>query len=74
MTSDYRRDHILDVSNDEFERLTTAARSDITTLVSTLAALYPTPAASGGESRALERAMARYLIDSGKASEAGVLE
>ncbi len=74
MTSDYRRDHILDASNDEFERLTSAARMDIVAAVAAFAALYPTPAASAGETMALERAFARYLIDSGKASTAGVLE
>lgn len=73
MSSTYRRDHILDVRNDEFERLTAPARADLTAAVAALAALYPTPTASGGEARALERAMARYLIDSGKASAAGVL-
>lgn len=73
MTSDYRRDHILDVKNDEFERLKAPARANITAAVASLAALYPTPTASGGEARALERAMARYLIDSGKASAAGML-
>lgn len=74
MTSDYRRDHITDVKNDEFERLTTAARNDITASIAAFAVLYPTPVASNGERRALERAFARYLIDSGKASTAGVLE
>lgn len=73
MTSSYRRDHILDVTNDEFEHLTTSARLNITTAIATFAGLYPTPVASAGERRALERAMARYLIDSGKASAAGVL-
>lgn len=73
MTSAYRRDHITHPTNDEFEHLTTAARSNITAAIASFAALYPTPVASSGERRALERAMARYLIDSGKASEAGVL-
>lgn len=73
VTSAYRRDHILDLRNDEFERLTVAARNNITAAVSSFAALYPEPVASSGERRALERAMARYLIDSGKASQAGVL-
>ncbi len=73
MTSAYRRDHIADPSNDEFERLDVTARADIVTMISTFAMLYPTPVASNGERRALERAFARYLIDSGKASTAGVL-
>lgn len=71
MTSNYRRDHITDVRNDEYERLGSGARSDIQTLVNSLAALYPTPPASNGENTALRRALARYLIDSGKASAAG---
>lgn len=73
MTSTYRRDKILDVKNDEYERLNAAARLNITTTIANFAGLYPTPAASSGETRALERAFARYLIDSGKASQAGVL-
>ncbi len=73
MTSAYRRDHILNVKNDEFERLTTTARANITASITAFAALYPAPVASSGERKALERAMARYLIDSGKASTAGVL-
>lgn len=73
MTSTYRRDHIRSVKNDEFDRLDVSTREDITAAVASLAALYPTPAASSGEVRALQRAMARYLIDSGKASTAGVI-
>ncbi len=73
MTSAYRREHITDASNDEFERLTTSARNNITAAITAFAALYPLPVASNGERRALERAFARYLIDSGKASTAGVL-
>lgn len=73
MTSTYRRDKITDPTNDEFEHLAAPARTDITASITAFAALYPLPVASGGETRALERAFARYLIDSGKASTAGVL-
>ena len=73
MTSFYRRDHEADLANDEFEALTTPARSNITASITAFQALYPLPVASNGERRALERAFARYLIDSGKASTAGVL-
>lgn len=73
MTSAYRRDHITSPSNDEFERLNDAARALIGASITAFATLYPTPVASNGERRALERAFARYLIDSGKASTAGVL-
>lgn len=73
MTSDYRRDHITNPTNDEFDALTSTARGDITASIAAFAALYPTPPASSGERRALERAFARYLIDSGKASASGVL-
>lgn len=73
MTSAYRRDHITNVSNDEFDALNLAARMDITGRIAALDLLYPLPAASNGERRALERAFARYLIDSGKASTSGVL-
>lgn len=71
MTSAYRRDHIRSVKNDEFERLGVASRADIMAAITTLAALYPTPVASSGETKAAYRALARYLIDSGKASAAG---
>ena len=73
MTSTYRRDHILDVKNDEFDRLATSARSNIVDMVDAFEALYAEPVASAGEVRALQRALARFLIDSGKASEAGVV-
>ncbi len=73
MTSDYRRDHLTNVANDEFDALTTAARINITASITAFAVLYPTPVASAGETLALQRAFARYLIDSGKASTAGVL-
>lgn len=73
MTSAYRRDHILDASNDELDALATAARNNIAASTTAFAALYPLPVASAGELKALQRAFARYLIDSGKASTAGVL-
>lgn len=73
MTSAYRREHITDVTTDELDALTVAARLDIAASVTALAALYPLPVATGGETLALQRALARYLIDSGKASVAGVL-
>ena len=73
MTSTYRRDHITDPSNDEFNALATSARNNIVASITAFAALYALPVASSGETRALERAFARYLIDSGKASLAGVL-
>ena len=73
MTSTYRRDHILSPKNDEFDRLTTPARLDIAAAVTAINALYPSPTPSNGEVRALQRAMARFLIDSGKASANGVL-
>jgi hypothetical protein len=66
MTSAYRRDHIRSVTNDEFERLPAQARADIVALSDNLAAIYPTPVATSGEVKALRRAMARFLIDSGK--------
>jgi hypothetical protein len=71
MTSAYRRDHEPFPRNDEFERLGVGARTDIVAAVVAFEALYPSPSASSGETRALERAFARYLIDSGKASAAG---
>jgi len=74
MTSYYRRDELTDLANDEFaDALKAAARTNITASITAFAALYPLPVASNGETRALERAFARYLIDSGKASTAGVL-
>lgn len=73
MTSDYRRDHLTDVANDELDALTSPAVANIVAAVTAFAALYPTPVASAGETTALKRAFARYLIDSGKASTAGVL-
>lgn len=73
MVSYYRRDQIVSPANDEFEALSATARGDIVAAITAFAALYPAPTASGGETRALERAFARYLIDSGKASTAGVL-
>jgi len=73
MTSTYRRDHIKSPKNDEFDALTSPARFDIASAVAALNSLYPTPTPSQGEVRALQRAMARFLIDSGKASANGVL-
>jgi hypothetical protein len=73
MTSAYRRDHEPFPRNDEFERLASSGRTAITAAVVSFEALYPTPEASAGETRALERAFARYLIDSGKASAAGLV-
>lgn len=73
MTSTYRRDHILTVKNDEWEWINATARADVIALVNALSALYPGPV-TAGETKALYRACARYLIDSGKASAAGVLE
>lgn len=72
MSSNYRRDHEPFPTNDEYERLAVDGREDIAAIVVTFEALYPTPAASAGETRALHRAFARYLIDSGKASAAGL--
>lgn len=73
MTSSYRRDHEPFPRNDEFERLGASGRVAITSAIVAFEALYPTPAATSGETRALERAFARYLIDSGKASQAGLV-
>jgi hypothetical protein len=74
MTSSYRRDHLTNVANDEFEALDTATRLDITTTIATFVASYPLgDDPSSGEMLALQRAFARYLIDSGKASANGVL-
>jgi hypothetical protein len=73
MTSAYRRDHIRSVKNDEFERLDVSARAAIVAQSTALEALYPSPVASTAEMVALRRAMARFLIDSGKASLSGVI-
>ena len=74
MTSSYRRDHILDVKNDEYERLSDAGR----TIINNAAAFFEgqadtadTPTPSAGERLALKRAMARFVIDSGIASARG---
>lgn len=66
MTSAYRRDHEPFPRNDEFERLGPEQREDIVDLVTLFEERYPTPVASSGERAALRRAMARFLIDSGK--------
>ncbi len=71
MTSAYRRDHILTLRNDEFERLPASARATVVSQSNALEALYPTPAATAAELTALRRAMARFLIDSGKISLSG---
>ncbi len=73
MTSTYRREHEPFPRNDEFERLGAGARANITAAVTSFEALYPLPAASAGEVLAAKRALARFLIDSGKASLAGQL-
>lgn len=71
MTSAYRRDHIKSVKNDEYERLGSTARGRINNVVAILEGFYEDPPASEGETKAAKRALARYLIDSGKASIAG---
>lgn len=74
MTSAYRRDHILDVKNDEFERLSAAGQA---TIINSSAFFegqvdtVDTPPPSSGERLALKRAMARFVIDSGIASARG---
>ena len=73
MTSAYRRDHEPFPRFDEYERLGAGARADIVDAVSAFEAQYAEPTASEAERRALRRAMARFLIDSGKASAAGEL-
>jgi hypothetical protein len=73
MTSTYRRDHASKAFNDEFLMLTAPARANIVSAVTTFEALYPLPVASSSEKTALNRAFARFLIDSGKASLAGIL-
>lgn len=74
MTSTYRRDHILSVKNDEFERLSEEGRE----LIINASAFFEgqantddTPIPSEGERKALKRAMARFVIDSGIASVRG---
>lgn len=74
MTSSYRRDHILSVRNDEFERLSSAGQD----IIINAAAFFEgqadtddTPEPSAGERVALKRAMARFVIDSGIASARG---
>jgi hypothetical protein len=73
MTSTYRRDHEPSPLWDEYERLSSSGRASITTAVDAFEVLHPTPAASESEKRALRRAFARFLIDSGKASEEGLV-
>lgn len=74
MTSYYRRDHEPFPTNDEFERLSDAGQ----TIIINSAAFFEgqadtddTPTPSEGERRALKRAMARFVIDSGIASARG---
>lgn len=74
MSSTYRRDHILDVKNDEFERLSEEGQ----TIIINSSAFFEgqvdtvdTPVPSSGERIALKRAMARFVIDSGIASARG---
>jgi hypothetical protein len=73
MTSAYRRDHEPSPLWDEYERLAVSGRTAIAAAVVSFEALYPAPAASEAELRALRRAFARFLIDSGKASEEGLV-
>lgn len=74
MTSFYRRDHEPFPLNDEFERVSAAGQ----TIINNSAAFFEgqvdtddTPVPSEGERRALKRAMARFVIDSGIASARG---
>jgi len=74
MTSSYRRDHEPMPTWDEFERLSLAGR----TIINNAAAFFEgqadtgdTPVPSEAERRALRRAMARFVIDSGIASQRG---
>jgi len=74
MTSTYRRDHEPFPTWDEYERLSEAGRSVINSSASLFegsADTDDTPSPSEGERRALKRAMARFLIDSGIASARG---
>lgn len=74
MTSTYRRDHEPMPTWDEYERLSVDGR----TVINNAAAFFEgqadtdsTPVPSEGERRALKRAMARFVIDSGIASSRG---
>lgn len=74
MTSTYRRDHEPFPTNDEYERLAQAGR----TIIDNASAFFEgqadtddTPVPSESERRALKRAMARFVIDSGIASARG---
>ena len=84
MTSDYRRDHEPFPRNDEFERLATEGRSEITNAAAFFEGIVLTDeieydpvtnptgvTISEGEQLALKRAMARFVIDSGIASARG---
>jgi hypothetical protein len=74
MTSTYRRDHEPFPRNDEYERVAQAGRD----IINNAAAFFlgqvdtdDTPVPSAGETLALKRAMARFVIDSGIASARG---
>jgi hypothetical protein len=70
----YRRDHEPFPRNDEFDRIASAGRAIIINSAAFFlgqADTVDTPVPSEGEERALKRAMARYLIDSGIASARG---
>lgn len=74
MTAAYRREHIKNVANDEFEALSQEGRDIIVqySLEYEAAVSTPvTPAIGSGERTALRRAMARFVIDSGIASARG---
>jgi hypothetical protein len=74
MTSTYRRDHEPFPRNDEFERISDAGRTIIINAASFFEGQVDTddtPVPSEGERRALKRAMARFVIDSGIASARG---
>lgn len=74
MTSQYRREHLPNVRNDELTVLATQARDFIESAASSFEAVVDNVDAitpSSGERLALRRAMARFIIDSGIASARG---
>ena len=74
MTSSYRRDHEPFPTNDEYERIAETGRAIITNAAAFFEGQVDTddtPLPSEGERRALKRAMARFVIDSGIASARG---
>jgi hypothetical protein len=74
MTSAYRRDHEPFPTWDEYERLSEAGRDVIdnaSAFFEGQADTPDTPVVSEAERRALKRAMARFVIDSGIASVRG---